>query len=436
MKAKRFISAIAAIALVLNIAACGKIDDGSSSDPKDPIDILTPAKPVYDTMLLSDAVKPFFGTTGKDIDETFKSAQYDFAAELFQRSFNSEQSSLVSPLSVMLALSMTANGADGETLSQMQNVLGGGMDIEELNKYLYTYSGILESDGLGEKAKLSIANSIWYRDVADLKVREEFLQKNADYYGASMFQAPFNDETVYAINSWVIDHTDGMIDKIVDEIDPDTMMYLINAVTFDAQWTEQYEEYQIGEMPFTDINGNKQTAQMMSSTEDIYLEGDGVQGFMKTYKGGKYAFAALLPDEGVSIEEYISSLTGEALAEAFTPKYGYTVHAQMPKFSFDYDISLNDVLKDMGMTNAFENADFSRMAEMELYISKVLHKTHIDVDENGTKAGAVTSVTTDCEGAIMEDKPVYITLDRPFVFAIVDRETNLPIFLGATLTVE
>lgn len=428
MKAKKLVSAISAFVLTLNLAACGKAGDDN---------ILTPPKPIYDAMLLSDKVEPFFGTTGKDIDDTFKASQYDFAAELFQRTFDSEQSSLVSPLSVMLALSMTANGADGETLSQMQDVLGGGMDIEELNKYLYTYAGMLESDGIGEKAKLSIANSIWYRDAADLKVREEFLQKNADYYGASVFKSAFDSDTVYAINNWVLDHTDGMIDNIVNDIDPETMMYLINAVAFDAEWSEEYKEHQINERTFTDIGGNTQTVQMMSSSEDVYLDDGSAKGFMKYYKGGRYAFAALLPNNDISIEEYVSSLTGEALAAALTPSYDYIVYANMPKFSFDYDINLNDALKDMGMPSAFKQADFSRMAELDLYISNVLHKTHIDVDEKGTKAAAATSVEMTCEGAmIVEKETVEITLDRPFVFAIVDRETNLPIFLGATLTVE
>lgn len=372
--------------------------------------------------------------TGRAADDAFISSSANFAVELFKKSVTQGENSLVSPLSVMLALAMTANGANAQTKTEMEAVLGGGITVEDLNEYLYTYLKNLPTD---EKYKLGIANSIWIKDDGSLEVKPDFLQTNADYYDAAAYKAPFDDQTLVNINDWVKNNTDGMIEKILDKIDPDMVMYLINAVLFDAEWQSQYDTGDITDGTFNAYDGTKETAKMMSSTENLYLDDGKATGFVKNYAGGKYSFAALLPNEGVSIDDYIASLTGEGLVTTLKGVKEASVQAQLPKFTYEYKIKMNDALSELGMPTAFTSgADFSKMGNStagKLVIGEVVHKTYIEVTEIGTRAGAVTEVGMKLTSMPMFDHTV--TLDRPFVYVIIDNATNLPIFIGTVLSV-
>ncbi len=372
--------------------------------------------------------------TGKAADDAFISSSANFALELFKKTVTNGENSLISPLSVMLALAMTANGANAQTKTEMEAVLGAGLSVEDLNEYLYTYIKNLPTD---EKYKVAIANSIWIKDDGSLEVNPDFLQTNADYYDAAAYKAPFDDQTLADINGWVKNNTDGMIDKILDKIDPDMVMYLINAVLFDAEWQAQYDTGDITDSTFNAYDGAKENAKMMSSTEYSYIEDSMAKGFVKNYAGGKYNFAALLPNDGVSIDDYVASLTGEGLVSTLKNTQESSVQAQMPKFTYEYKIKMNDALAALGMPTAFTgSADFSKMGTSpvgNLFIGEVVHKTYIEVTEIGTRAGAVTEV-----GMKLTSMPMFdhtITLDRPFVYVIVDNATNLPIFIGTVLSV-
>ena len=367
---------------------------------------------------------------------TFEDAYTDLAVALFQQTaaVNQDKNMLISPLSIQLALAMTANGADGQTRQEMETLLGGGIPLEDLNAYLHTYVEKLPSE---EKAKLSIANSIWFRDEAKrLTVEEAFLQTNSDYYSAEVFQRPFDETTVKEINNWVDHNTDGMIDQIIDQIDELTMMYLINAMAFDAEWADPYYETAIREGSFTDISGKEQTVTVMHGSEEQYLSDGKATGFLKPYSGGKYSFAVLLPNEGEDLYDYISSLTAEELTKTLDSAENATVITQLPKFSYEFSLNMNDTLKKMGMPTAFDpdKADLSKLGSStagNLYIGKVLHKTFIQVDGLGTKAGAVTVVEIPAAGAFEPDPNIKeVIVDRPFVYMIVENETNLPLFIG------
>lgn len=246
--------------------------------------------------------------TGKNADNRFTGQLAALSAELFKRSAAEGENTLVSPLSVALALAMTANGAGGKTLQQMSELLGGDIPLDELNEYFYGYVKALPSE---PKSKLGIANSIWFRDDENrLKVEKDFLQINADYYNAGAYKAPFDDSTVKAINSWVDDKTDGMIDSIIDNIFEDTVMYLINAIVFDAEWEKVYNKESISDGVFNAYDGTKQNVRMMFSEESTYLDDGMATGFIKNYSGGNYSFAALLPNDGIDVDDYISSLSG------------------------------------------------------------------------------------------------------------------------------
>ena len=407
---------VLAMSLLAGCAPAGKQQADQPSDQPD----LPPAQNVAD----------------KKPDATFESAYTDLAVALFQQSAAASQDEnlLISPLSIQLALAMTANGADGQTRQEMETLLGGGIPLEDLNAYLHTYVEKLPSE---EKAKLSIANSIWFRDEANrLTVEEAFLQTNSDYYSAEVFQRPFDETTVKEINNWVDHNTDGMIDQIIDQIDELTMMYLINAMAFDAEWADPYYETAIREGSFTDISGKEQTVTVMHGSEEQYLSDGKATGFLKPYSGGKYSFAVLLPNEGEDLYDYISSLTAEELTKTLDGAVDVTVITQLPKFSYEYELTMNDVLKEMGMPTAFDpdKADLSKLGSStdgNLYIGKVLHKTFIQVDGLGTKAGAVTMVEVPAYGAYQPDPDIReVIVDRPFVYMIVENETNLPLFIG------
>ena len=360
----------------------------------------------------------------------------DFAIRLFKASEESGKNTLISPLSVLCALAMTANGAEEETLAQMEEVLG--MTTEELNLYLYSYMQNLPQ---GEKYKLSLANSIWFTEDERFTVNQDFLQTNANYYGADIYKAPFDKQTLKDINNWVKQNTDEMIPEILDQIPAEAIMYLVNALAFEAEWSEIYEKHQVKDGEFTKEDGTKQDVKFMYGSEGTYLEDEKATGFMKRYKGGKYAFVAMLPNEGVSVSEYIASLDGESLnALLANPQYA-TVHTSIPKFETEYKVEMSEILKSMGMTEAFDmyNADFEGLGTStggNIYISRVLHKTFISVGEKGTKAGAATVVEMKDGAAAEPQEPKEVYLDRPFVYMLVDCENNIPFFIGTMMDVE
>ena len=361
----------------------------------------------------------------------------DFAVRLLQAAGREGENVLVSPLSVLYALAMTANGARGETLAQMEAALG--MDRDTLNRYC---SALRQSLTEQEDGRLDAANSIWFTEASRFTPEQDFLQRNADYYGADIYRAPFDDSTLQDINGWVKEKTHGMIPQILDRIPQSAIMYLVNALAFEAEWPEPYEKGQIWEGTFTLADGTERTVEFMHGEEHTFLRDQHAKGFVKYYKGGRYAFAALVPDEGVSLEEYAASLTGERLHEllaaALLSSLPRTVMTAIPKFETDYDTELSEALRAMGMTDAFEaaRADFADLGHSEagnIYIGRVLHKTFLSMAEQGTRAGAATVVEMRDECAYIGEEPETVNLDRPFVYMLLDLETLAPFFIGSML---
>lgn len=364
--------------------------------------------------------------------EDSAAAVMDFCVRLFQEGGVEGENVLISPVSVLYALAMAANGAQGDTLEQMEAVLG--LPLLELNEFCRAWLAALpEEDGA-----LSIANSLWFRDSEMLTVEESFLEANALWYGADVYEAPFDDATVSDVNAWVDYHTGGMIPAILEEIPENAMVYLVNALAFDGRWETPYREDQVRAGTFTREDGTVREAELMYSTEDWYLSDGKAQGFLKYYEGCDYAFAALLPPEGVPLADYIASLDGQKLARVLDGAGREEVQAAIPKFEMAYSAELSRALQDMSMTDAFapSAADFSAMGRSErgpLFITQVLHRTFLSVDEEGTRAAAATAVVTGDSGEPVEPKKVY--LDRPFLCLLLDCGTGLPLFLGAVTDV-
>lgn len=386
---------------------------------------------VNNSASISEATDIMKDVSRKDVDTSDKLTKEnnikvtDFGVDILKNSFGEDGNTLISPISVIYALGMTANGADGNTLSEMEDTFG--LSVDELNGYLNAYLKTLASS---EGAKFNIANSIWIREDENLKPSEDFLQKNKDYLDAKIFEAKFNIDTAKEINNWVSDNTSGLIDSIIDEISDDAMMYLINALALTAEWESPYSEDQVIEDDFTKIYNEKEKTEFMFSKLNSYIEGENETGFLKYYKDRKYAFAALLPNEDININDYVKSLNGEKVNSLLSEVEDKETLTTIPKFESEFSYILNDSLKSMGIKKAFspEESEFSKMGA-DLFISSIIHKTYISVHELGTEAGAVTAVIMEATSMPMEE-PKEVFLNRPFVYMIIDTENNVPLFLG------
>lgn len=351
----------------------------------------------------------------------------DFAVRLLQAGDEPGENVLFSPVCLLYALSMTANGADGDTLDQIEDTLNSS--VSYLNNDLQTYR---TAQPQAEACRLHLANSLWLADDARLAVKPEFLEVCKTDYEAEVQTIPFDDSAPGKVNRWVEENTGGMIPEILDEVSDTAVMYLLSAMAFDAEWQQKYFSTQPG--VFTAETGEAREVEMMYAQESLYLEDDRATGFLKHYADPRYAFAVLLPNEGVELDEYIASLDGGVLYDLLSSPQEVTVQTAMPKFETAYSAELSGVLAEMGMPDAFDpdRADFSRMGDTKtgmLYISRVLHKTFLSVTPRGTRAGAASLVEMEC-GGIPPASTKQVILDRPFVYMILDRQTGVPLFLG------
>ncbi len=357
-----------------------------------------------------------------------KNAYMDFSVNLLKQNLNSNKNTLIAPLSVSYALGMTANGAKGDTLLEMEKVLGG--NIGDLNKFFGDYKNTTIKN-----KSINMANSIWIKDDKDLIINDDFVKKNKEAYSVSVHKEKFDIKTRDKINKWVKTNTKGMIKEIIKEINGDSLMYLINALSFDDEWNEKYMKSSIEKSDFTNYNGKKKSVDMMYSSEGCYLHDKGAKGFIKPYKNG-YAFACIMPDKDVM--EYTKSLTGKKLSKIFKNRMDVGVNAGLPIFKSETDVKLNDALMKMGMKQAFDEskADFGGMvtSDKNICISNVLHKTFIEVNAAGTKAGAVTSIEADY-AALDTQKAKNVVLNKPFLYMIIDTENNVPVFMGVMLDI-
>jgi serpin B len=380
-------------------------------------------------------------------DEEFSLAGNIFAVELFkatagqQKTKGNAGSILLSPVSAWLTLSSAALGAKGDTLTEMEQVLGNGMDIEKLCRYLMIYS---EEEPAKVPSKMEIANSIWINDRSGFKADDSYLKKCVTYFDSQVYRTHFDSRAVSDMNNWVNKNTGGKIKKLIGSLPgADAAMLLINSLSFDAEWVNIYDFKDVTKDTFYNYSGSTRSVDFMLYQYENYIRDTEAHGILKYYKsyntsdrtsGRQYAFAALLPDEGIDVFDYISGLTGERLREAvFGKEWLSSIKAYLPKFKFNYSASLKDQLMSMGMKKAFDqsDADFSGLGTSpngNLFIYGVEQKTVIEVDERGTRAGAASYAGLQTGGL---PAPEEIRFNRPFVFAIFDTETQIPVFIGA-----
>ncbi len=335
---------------------------------------------------------------------------------------------MISPVSISMALSMTYNGAETQTSDEMSEVLNfKGISKDEVNNAFQSFIPQLETADM--HVNLSIANSIWYRNT--LSVKRDFLNTNSLYFGAEVNASDFNNpNTVNHINDWVSMHTQGKITKIIQEINPDLMMILINAVYFKGIWHYKFDESDTQMRPFRTGSGDTVQTETMNTEADVqYYENDSLKMAELPYGRGNYAMLLALPKDGYSLDNFAKTLSSEKYNELVSGLGNVgEVNVFLPKFTFEYEEELKKHLSALGMPTAFSaSADFTSIADTPLHISQVLHKSYIEVNEEGTEAAAVTAVFMNRTSA---GSGFVFRADRPFFFAIRERSSGAVIFCG------
>jgi serine protease inhibitor len=356
-----------------------------------------------------------------------------FGFKLFKEIVPAEKDKnvFISPLSISMALGMTYNGADGSTKEAMETTLElSGLTIQEVNESYKSMIKILK--GLDPKVKFQIANSIWYRQ--DWTFEKEFLSLCNTYFNAKLSGLDFSDPNASGkvMNGWVDKNTNGKIKEIIDpdEIDQYTMMFLINAIYFKGTWTYEFDEKLTSDDWFMKSDAVKKPCKMMKQKGDFqYLETDDFQAIDLPYGNGKFSMTIFLPKPDKTVDWLITELSPGKWGDWIDAFHKVEVTLYLPKFKLEYGLTLNDVLKALGMGIAFDirEANFSKMRKQgDLYIDKVKHKTFVEVDEEGTEAAAATSVQMALKGA----PGFVIRVDRPFVFVIRENSSQTILFIG------
>lgn len=369
-----------------------------------------------------------------DVSKDIVEANSGFAADIFSALSEEGKNIMISPLSVSIALGMATNGASGENLDEMKEVMGfDEMTMEDVNAQFFSLiNSLVEAD---KDMVLSIANSVWMDSDFEPRVKEAFLSALEDSYAAEPFTLDFADASAPdTINQWVSDNTNGKIEKIVEQIGADTIMYLINAIYFKASWTITFDEEKTYESSFTKSDGSTVKVDFMTYPEDqefeFYSSGyedDDYSIVRLPYGREKFAFYGIVPNGSGTVDNLIADMKENGIDSYFENLQKGETPVILPKFKFEWEKSLVDIFKSLGMEKAFVEGGFLNIAENGegIYISDIKHKTFIEVNEAGTEAAAVTSVEF---GETSMPDGFYGT--KPFVYIIRDDRSGTILFMG------
>jgi len=379
-----------------------------------------------------DLVDNIKGSDIKSVEEfpdNFLNKTSEFSIEMFKR-ISKEENAVYSPTPLYLALGLVSNGAEGETKDEILNLLKDNeISQEELNLYYKSLISDISMDS--EDMEVDIANSIWYDE--GFQVNEKYLEKNKSYYDADAYKLDFTSpKAPDTINQWIREVSREKIDKMVEEMNSNAIMYLFSSIYFNGKWMEAFEKESTYEQEFYLGNGKSVEADFMHNGIDMLcLENENEQGILLPYGGDRYGFIGLLPKEEVDIKNYISNLTGDSLKDKINNMNEEHVYLSLPKFEIEYGGSLVKELKELGVKKIFDEsqAELYGMGESanNLYISDIVQKTYMRVDEEGTEAASIVKVEIKESSAMIGKE---IEFNRPFVYVILDLENNLPIFIG------
>ncbi len=409
MMMKRFMLGLLSASLCLN---------GLCSSP---IPVPVPVRGTHTPVKAADA-----DPVGKPADERLSASVTAFSDKLMKKcaAENGGKNLILSPLSVIYALTLCSNGASGETLAEFEAL--NGIPTDEMNEYLYSYANKLAET---EASTVRTANSLWGNEKY-FTMAADFRKVSEAFYDAESRSIDYSDPaSLDLVNGWVSDKTDGMIPKAMEELDPAAMLMILNTVLFDGAWMDEYEESDIREGVFHGANVSQNKADFMYSTENSYFEVEGGAGFSKMYKDG-YAFTAVLPDG--DLDQFIASADLAEVVSAALAGSG-KVDVSIPKFEYETDLGLTDILKEMGLEKAMSSeAELYGLSEegLPLCISQIRQKAKVITNEHGTKAAAMTQMMI-MMTAFRPVEKKEIHLDRPFFYMILDTETGIPLFTGA-----
>jgi serpin B len=414
-----------ALVLALVLCACAGAPLPSPMAPTAPIPTQTPAETPVGAGKLQSPQQP---------DPAFLRAVNSFALTLTARLGRQEarQNVFLSPANVAVALAMTANGAQGETLRAMLDTLNmGSLDLEALNSNFAALQALLERENPG--ATIAIANALWARAGVDFNA--DFLARTQRFYDARIEALDFaQPDAPKMINEWVRRQTKDKIPAIVERIPAETILFLVSAIYFNGKWETPFNPEFTQDRPFYLPNGTtKELPTMYRSGDFEYLKGDGFQAVRLPYAGGGVRMVIILPDADRTLAQLVDQLSienWERWREQFSVKEG---QLYLPRFTTRYDAQLNEALRAMGMAAAFDGdqADFSGMRPTPptVFVSQVRHVAYVDVNEAGTEAAAVTSVEMGITSA-MPTETFLMQVDRPFFFAIEETSTGSALFTG------
>jgi serpin B len=367
------------------------------------------------------------------VDSKLVDANTKFGFKLFKEILkqDSNKNVFVSPSSVAIALSMTYNGASGETQQAMANALElQGLSLQNVNQANETLKASLEN--ADPAVQLSIANSLWAKQ--GISFKPEFLQRNQEFYRAKVTELDFTKpDAPNVINNWVKENTRGKIEQIVQQLKPSDVLFLINAIYFKGNWTNKFDKNQTTERPFYLSNGTQKQHPMMSQSGKYrYYENENFQAVNLPYGKGRLSLYVFLPKKNTNLDAFQQQLSLENWQQWMSQLGMRQGSIQLPRFKFDYDIQLNAALKALGMESAFsQGANFSNMTSAQVAINEVKHKTFVEVNEEGTEAAAATSVGVAFTSAQMPQEPFQMIVDRPFFCAIRDNQTGTVLFMGS-----
>jgi serine protease inhibitor len=354
-----------------------------------------------------------------------------FAFDIFRnvlKSAGENDNVIISPLSISCALSMTLNGANGATRDSMLKTLRlNGITPDEINNSFMDLTKALLS--VDKRVLITIANSVWTEN--NFAAKQAFTDLLKNYYSAAAESFDINDaSTPDRINKWIEDNTNGLITKMIDKLDDNTVMLLINAIYFKGKWTSRFDASKTSELPFYRTDGISADVPMMKQESDFKAyKGQGFTFAEIPYGQGNYVMDIILPDASDGLNSLLLSFNDAAFTSWVAGLYSQKVDLSLPRFKYGFKKELNDILSDMGMGNAFQDgADFSNISDQyQLKISTVLHQAFIETNEEGTEAAAATVV-----GIVATSLPsiLEINLDHPFLYIIRETSTNAILFMG------
>ena len=356
-------------------------------------------------------------------DNNFSSSVTYFGKNILTKEYN-KTNTVISPLSLHLAFDMLYNGAEGETEKEVRKTLGYPSNLDKIiiSEQSKTIMDNLKST---DSMTLEIANSLWAKE--NVKIKQQFIDNSKKYFYAEVK----NDTSPSLINKWVSDKTHKKINKIVSE-DSDIKTALINAIYFNGNWDDKFEKDSTVDRDFTTIEKQKIKVPTMYKCDDMpYYENEKYQAVRLNYKGYKISMFVFLPKEKKSIDDFIKDFSQEEFLNASKNLETTKLELYLPKFKTECSFEISKTVKELGMKSVFDsNANFSGISD-DFFVSKIIHKTYIDVNESGTEAAAVTAIMQeDLACAPSEEKIISMRVNRPFFFVLSDNDSNIPVFMG------